>query len=88
MSAQAVIPYSLNGENFFTHTSWFSQKQYNGWSSIPEENKNLAFYYSLSTISLVGIVIFLLDSSSEELLLLNRSFQAMEALPLVVEQPL
>ncbi len=57
MSVQAVVPFEINGEQFFTHTSWFSEKQYNAWTSIPIENKNLAFYYALSTVSLFGIVI-------------------------------
>ena len=78
MSLQSIVPISINGESFYTHTSWFSEKQYNGWSSIPAENKNLAFYYSLSTISLIGIVIFLLFSSSEEPPSSNRWRPAME----------
>ena len=56
MSVQAVVPFDFNGEKFFTHTSWFSEKQYNAWANIPEENKNLAFYYGLSTVSLFAIV--------------------------------
>lgn len=56
MSVQAVVPFEINGERFFTHTSWLSEKQYNAWSSIPEENKNLALYYSLTTASLFAIV--------------------------------
>ena len=78
MSIQAIVPFSINGENFFTHTSWFSEKQYNGWSSVPEENKNLAFYYSLSTISLVGIVSLHLFSSSGEPLLSSLCSPATE----------
>jgi hypothetical protein len=65
MYGQSVIPFSVGGENFFTHTSWFSEKQYNGWASIPEENKNLAAYYALSTVALAAIVTLSLCSSSE-----------------------
>jgi hypothetical protein len=56
MSLQAVVPYDIEGNKFFTHTSWFSEKQHNAWVNIPVENRNLAFYYSLSTVSLIGIV--------------------------------
>jgi len=68
MSVQAIIPITLNGEKYFTHTSWFSEKQYNAWTYIPTENKHLAFYYSLSVVSLVGIVTSLIFSSLEKLL--------------------
>lgn len=64
---QAAVPFTFNGEKFYTHTSWFSEKQYSGWTHIPNENKNLAFYYSLSTVSLIGIVCVPLLSSSEGL---------------------
>jgi hypothetical protein len=67
MSVQAVVPFNFNGEKFFTHTSWFSEKQYNAWKNIPEENKNLAFYYGLSTVSLFAIVINLACSFSARL---------------------
>ena len=56
MSVQAAVPFSFKGENYFTHTSWFSEKQYNGWASIPSENHNLAFYYSLSAVAFTSIV--------------------------------
>jgi len=56
MSIQAVVPFDINGDKFFTHSSWFSEKQHNAWVNIPVENKNLALYYSLSTVSLIGIV--------------------------------
>lgn len=56
MSIQAVVPFDINGDKFFTHSSWFSEKQHNAWLNIPKENHNLAFYYSLSTVSVLSIV--------------------------------
>lgn len=35
MSIQSIVPVQYNGEQFYTHTSWFSEKQYNAWTSIP-----------------------------------------------------
>lgn len=35
MSIQSIVPLQYNGEQFYTHTSWFSEKQYNAWTSIP-----------------------------------------------------
>lgn len=58
MSIQAVVPFEINGEKLYTHTSWFSEKQYNAWTNIPIENSNLAFYFSLSTVSIAAIVNF------------------------------
>jgi len=87
MYGQAVIPFSVNGENFYTHTSWFSEKQYNGWASIPQENKNLACYYALSTVAVAGIVAFTSCSYSEKLPLWDRSLAAMEKYSLVLEEP-
>ena len=55
---------------------------------MPEENKNLAFYYSLSTISLVGIVSLCLSSSSEGLLLSDLCSLAMEDFSLGLDLPL
>jgi len=66
MSVQAVVPFTINGEKYFTHTSWFSERQYNGWTYIPAENSNLAFYYSLSVVSLACIVKYSICSSSEK----------------------
>lgn len=51
-----VVPLKVNGETLFTHSTWFSEKQYNGWISVPTENKNLALYSSLSTVAFFGIV--------------------------------
>jgi hypothetical protein len=51
-----VVPLVLDGETLYTHSTWFSEKQYNGWLSIPTENWNLAAYSSLSTVSFFGIV--------------------------------
>lgn len=56
MSVQAVVPFDFNGQQFYTHTSWFSEKQYNAWTNIPKENQNLALYFSLSTVSIFAIV--------------------------------
>ena len=67
MSVQAVVPFNINGEQFYTHTSWFSEKQYNSWNNIPVENKNLALYFGLSTIGVAGIVPLPSLSSSERL---------------------
>lgn len=64
MSIQAVVPFEINGEKLYTHTSWFSEKQYNAWSSIPVENRNLALYFSLSTVGVAAIVSCPLSSSS------------------------
>jgi hypothetical protein len=64
MSIQSVVPFEVNGERLYTHTSWFSEKQYNAWSNIPVENKNLALYFSLSTVGIAAIVPLLPLSSS------------------------
>ena len=56
MSIQSIVPLQFNGEQFYTHTSWFSEKQYNAWTSIPLENRNLSAYYAFSTLAVLGIV--------------------------------
>lgn len=87
MTFQSIVPFTFNGETLYTHSSWFSEKQYNGWSSIPQENKNLAFYYSLSTLSLVGIVTPLSLSSSEKTRSSNQSSAATASSSSVSEAP-
>ncbi len=66
MSLQSIVPYHLNGEQYFTHTSWFSEKQYNAWNNIPIENHNLAIYSGLSTVAVIGIVNLEQSSSLEK----------------------
>lgn len=66
MSLQSIVPYHLNGEQYFTHTSWFSEKQYNAWNNIPVENHNLAIYSGLSTVAVIGIVHLEQSSSLEK----------------------
>ena len=56
MSIQSIVPLQYNGEQFYTHTSWFSEKQYNAWTSIPLENHNLSAYYAFSTLAVLAIV--------------------------------
>jgi hypothetical protein len=65
MSIQSVVPFEINGETLYTHTSWFSERQYNAWFNIPRENKNLALYFSLSAFGVAAIVTQLPLSSSE-----------------------
>lgn len=74
--SHAVVPFTFKGEQFYTHTSWFSENQYNAWSSIPAENKNLALYYGISTIGVVGIVNHHQCSFSERTPLSNLSSPA------------
>lgn len=52
----SVIEYKVNGETYFTHETWLSSRQRRAWYNIPAENKNLAIYYSLSTLAAVAIV--------------------------------
>ena len=41
MSVQAIVPFEINGQKFYTHTSWLSEKQYNAWNSIPNKTETL-----------------------------------------------
>jgi hypothetical protein len=66
MSVQAVVPFSVDGEQLYTHTSWFSERQYNAWTNIPKENQNLALYFGLSTVGIFAIVTQLSLRSSGE----------------------
>lgn len=54
----SVIDYKINGETFYTHETWLSSRQRRAWHNIPQENSNLAIYYTLSTVAVVAIVIF------------------------------
>ena len=54
----SIIDYKINGETYYTHLSWLSTRQKRAWNHIPNENKNLALYYALSTLAVVAIVTF------------------------------
>jgi hypothetical protein len=54
----SIIDYKINGETYYTHSSWLSSRQRRAWNHIPTENKNLALYYALSTLAVVAIVTF------------------------------
>lgn len=56
-TVQAIVPYEINGEKYFTHTSWFSERQYRAFHNIPVENNNLALYFGLSTVACAAIVL-------------------------------
>lgn len=55
----SIIDYKVNGETFYTHETWLSSRQRRAWHHVPTENKNLAFYYALSTLAVAAIVIFI-----------------------------
>lgn len=55
----SIIDYKVNGETFYTHETWLSSRQRRAWQNVPTENKNLAFYYALSTLAVAAIVILI-----------------------------
>ena len=60
----SIIDYKVNGETFYTHETWLSSRQRRAWHHVPTENKNLAFYYALSTLAVAAIVIFINNSGT------------------------
>lgn len=60
----SIIDYKVNGETFYTHETWLSSRQRRAWHNVPTENKNLAFYYALSTLAVAAIVIFIYNSGT------------------------
>lgn len=72
----SVIEYKINGETFYTHENWLSLRQRRAWHNIPAENNNLALYYSLSTLAVVAIVIFILIAGIQKNSLGFNLFQA------------